>query len=141
MTTFEATFVVHELQHLYDHGICENPLVESDMTPFHSEKSALFSEVAFLEYSQAGQIEKRMWLESNLFYPVMMMKAEIECRHSGEFINTIFAKICEKHGLLPFPLSPLFECQLPFQFATYCSAVVDLVPEWKQYISTTGQNL
>ena len=124
---FEAALVVHEFQHIQD-----SPRIQEESL-FISEKNALNAERIFLNIAGTGKKGKFCWLESNLFYPLLFLKWELDIIISDAYDINNFYDICRKHGMEPLTLSPLFDWRAPFQMSAYCAASMDLETSWKNY--------
>ncbi len=118
---FEASLVVHEFQHVI------NP---SGTNLFIQEKEAILAEKIFLQIMGTGKRGRFCWLESNLFYPILLLKWEIEILLTG--VNNIhhFHRICSEHSMKNIELSPLFDWVMPFHMSVYAAAAMDLEKSW-----------
>ncbi|MES2614608.1 MAG: hypothetical protein V4591_04245 [Bdellovibrionota bacterium] len=125
---FEAALVVHEFQHIQD-----SPRVLEDSL-FISERSALNAERIFLNIVGTGKKGKFCWLESNLFYPILLLKWELDIILSNAYDINNFHQICYNHNMEPISLSPLFDWRAPFQMSAYCAASMDLEQNWPSYL-------
>lgn len=133
---FEAALVVHELQHILDakqNTILPNTL-SSEENLYLSEKSALNSERIFLIGNGSSKRGKYAWIESNLFYPLMLLKCELLTYKSNEQVTMNFKSVCLAHGMEAIGLSSLFDWGAPFQMSAYCAAAMELEQNWKKYI-------
>lgn len=132
---FEAALVVHEFQHI------QNAVNERDRTStaacglFDSEKSSLHAEKIFLHSAGTGKRGKYCWLESNLFYPLILLQCELENLISEKPLLADLKQICESHNIKFIPISSLFQWQSPFQMAVYTAAAMDLEPSWKKFLA------
>ncbi len=133
---FEAALVIHELQHVLDAK--QNILVKDSLNLeenlYLSEKSALNSERIFLIGNGASKRGKFAWLESNLFYPLLLLKCELLTYKYSEQVTLNFRSVCLDHGMEPIGLSSLFDWGAPFQMSAYCAAAMELEQNWKKYI-------
>jgi len=130
---FEAALVVHEFQHIQD----SSRVHETSL--FVSEKSALNAERIFLNILGTGKRGKFCWLESNLFYPLLLLKWELDIILSDAYDINNFYALCQNHSMNPIGLSPLFDWGAPFQMSAYCAATMDLEPNWKSYLRELGE--
>lgn len=138
---FEAALVIHEFQHIQDsYKQAKNNAASSlfehtqEENLFHSEKNALNAERVFLKVAGAGKKGTFCWLESNLFYPFLLLRWELDIILSDTYDTNNFHSICRQHNMEPLSLSPLFDWRAPFQMSAYCAAVMDLEPNWKSYL-------
>ena len=125
---FEASQVVHEFQHIQDAPRC----VENSL--FVSEKNALQAERVFLNIVGTGKKGKYCWLESNLFYPILLLKWELDIILKDTYNKENFHKICHDHGMESLTLSSLFDWKAPFQLSAYCAASMELELGWKNFV-------
>ncbi|KAB8032209.1 hypothetical protein [Fluviispira multicolorata] len=144
---FEAALVIHEFQHLLDIDNYENILIDNKKeimkdesyskfyeNLFLSEKNALNAERVFILGLGAAKRGRFCWLESNLFYPILLLKCELNNLLYGDKATIDFSEMCLKHGMEPLPLSALFEWGAPFQLSAYCAAAMDLEQGWQKFL-------
>ncbi len=125
---FEAALVIHEFQHIQDN------LHIQEESLFISEKNALNAERIFLNIAGTGKKGKFCWLESNLFYPLLLLQWELDIILFDAYNIDNFYEICRKHSMESISLSPLFDWSSPFQMGAYCAASMEIEPAWKNYI-------
>lgn len=142
---FEAALVIHELQHIVD-AIYETNEVEKEKkgdqvfsqkitdSLFLSEKSALNAERVFLLANGTAKRGRYYWLESNLFYPILLLKCELHNLIYRDDKPVDFKDMCLAHGMEPLPLSSLFEWGAPFQMSAYCASAMDLEQNWVKFL-------
>lgn len=133
---FDAALIVHELQHFQDTQTRATQQNESATVEnlFQSERRALNAERVFLNWTGTAKKGKFVWLESNLFLPMVLLLCELD-RFLEDDIS--FEKLSQNyaaHGLKEIEASPLFTWGAPFQMSVYCCAAMDLEPEWKKYL-------
>jgi hypothetical protein len=142
---FEAALVVHELQHIVDAVNESNPdggfhSIEKGMRNcisdnlFLSERSALNAERVFLLGHGTAKRGRYYWLESNLFYPILLLKCELHNLIFRDNSPIDFAKVCLAHGMEPLPLPSLFEWGAPFQMSAYCASAMELEQNWLKFL-------
>ncbi len=142
---FEAALVIHELQHLLDidnkenliytnrSGIDENQVMLYESV-YLSERNALNAERIFLLGTGAAKRGRYCWLESNLFYPILLLKCEMHNLLYGDNRTIDFSEICQQHGMEPLLLSALFEWGAPFQLSAYCAVAMELEQGWQKFL-------
>ncbi|MGY3804221.1 hypothetical protein ACWNT8_09190 [Pigmentibacter ruber] len=133
---YEASLIVHELQHIVDakqHKILPEGMYLADHL-FLAEKNALNAERIFLNGNGVSKKGKYNWLEANLFYPLLLLKCEFHSYLNNEINISNFKSLCLSHGMDPVNLSTLFDWGAPFQMSIYCAAVLELEQNWKKYI-------
>ena len=142
---FEAALVIHELQHIIDaiHETNEEEkLIKDDSLQnqkitenlFLSEKNALNAERVFLLGNGTAKRGRYYWLESNLFYPILLLKCELHNLIYRDEKPIDFAEMCQAHGMEPLPLSSLFGWGAPFQMSVYCASTLELEPNWLKFL-------
>ncbi len=135
---FEAALVIHEFQHIKDFWDFDEKKMGHELgfkeSLFFLEKRALSAERAFLFGTGSLKRTKYYWLESNLFYPIIMLRYEFHQLLFGENNDINFSKLCQSHGLEPLVLSSLFDWGAPFQMSVYCAAAMDLDKNWLKFI-------
>ena len=133
---YEASLIVHELQHIMDAK--QQKILPEGMHLvdhlFLAEKNALNAERIFLNGNGISKRGKYNWLEANLFYPLLLLKCELNSYLNNEIDIINFKSLCLSHGMDPVTLSTLFDWGAPFQMSIYCAAVLDLEQNWKKYI-------
>ena len=142
---FEAALVVHEFQHVMDAANESNTVfneqsIENGLTNkisdnlFLSEKSALNAERVFLLGHGTAKRGRYYWLESNLFYPILLLKCELHNLIYRDNSPIDFANVCLAHAMEPLPLSSLFEWGAPFQMSVYCASAMELEQNWLKFL-------
>lgn len=142
---FEAALVVHEFQHIID-AVNESNLetglysikkgTEGSISDslFLSERSALNAERVFLLGHGTAKRGRYYWLESNLFYPILLLKCELHSLIFSDKNPIDFADVCLAHGMEPLPISSLFEWGAPFQMSAYCASAMELEQNWLKFL-------
>ena len=142
---FEAALVVHEFQHvadaLYESNLeLKNKNLENESlisicdSLFLSEKNALNAERVFLLGHGTAKRGRYFWLESNLFYPILLLKCELHSLVFQDSKPVDFANACMAHGMEPLPISSLFEWGAPFQMSAYCASAMELEQNWDKFL-------
>lgn len=138
---FEASAIIHEFQHINDSisNIESNILNNSNKrikseNLFLSEQSALNAEKIFLLGHGTAKKGRYHWLESNLFYPILLLKCELNNFISFEKKVINFADVCHTHGMPALPISSLFEWGAPFQMSIYCASVMAIDQSWTKFL-------
>ncbi|APJ03470.1 hypothetical protein [Silvanigrella aquatica] len=137
---FEAALVVHEFQHIEDalqetHEFLKNG--KKDLlceNLYLSEKSALNAERVFLLAHGTSKRGRFHWLESNLFYPILLLKCEFHNLLFNDIKPLEFAEVCTDHGMEPLPLSSLIAWGAPFQMSAYCASAMELEQNWLKFL-------
>lgn len=125
---FEAALIIHEFQHILE---CSHSLKNS---LYLNEKKALNAERIFFNFVGTGKRGRFFWLESNLLYPILLLKWELDIFLSDSYNINNFYEICHQHTLEPLELSSLFEWRAPFQMSVYCAASMELEKNWKSFV-------
>jgi hypothetical protein len=134
---FEASLIVHEFQHFLDSKYEENgndSLKIKTECMYNCEKSALNSERIFVLSQGQTKLCRYYWLQTNLFYPILLLKCELQNLLYDDLKPLDFATLCLEHGLDPLPISTLLECGAPFQMSVFCAAAIDLEQNWIKFL-------
>lgn len=133
---FEAALVVHEFQHILDATQNKMHTTEEKLIDhlYFSEKSAMNAERIFLLAQGTSKRGRFAWLESNLLYPLILLKCELQTFTENEYAPFNFQSICRAHGMEPIGLSSLFNWGAPFQMSVYCAVAMELEQNWQKYI-------
>ncbi|RDB36653.1 MAG: hypothetical protein DCC88_04300 [Spirobacillus cienkowskii] len=134
---FEASLIVHEFQHFLDSKYEENEndsLKSKTECMYNCEKSALNSERIFVLSQGHTKLCRYYWLQTNLFYPILLLKCELQNLLYADLKPIDFASLCLEHGLEPLPISSLLEWGAPFQMSVFCAAAIDLEQNWVKFL-------